>query len=210
LFRLSAFLRRVAIAVGAIALADPVWAHHPMGGAVPSTAWQGLLSGLGHPVIEVDHLLFLLGAAAAAALARATPARAAALLATYAVTGALGTVLRVPGAVIPLAEAAVAVSLLLIAWWLWTQRLPGTTVTALLAAGCGFFHGYAYGEAVIGAEATPLVAYLGGLVLIQTLLMMSLYFLIRRLAAAAPQRMSAAMRAMGTLIGATALWSLWA
>lgn len=210
LFRVTAFLRSAAVAVAATALACPVWAHHPMGGAVPSTAWQGLLSGLGHPVIEFDHLLFLLGAATVTALARATPGRAAALLLAYAVAGAVGTALRVPGVVVPLAEPAVAASLLLVAVWLWTRRLPGATVVALCATGCGFFHGYAYGEAVIGAEAAPLIAYLGGLALVQTLLMMGTYFLIRRIASAAPQGMSAATRMLGALIGVSALWTLWA
>jgi len=31
----------------------------------------------------------------------------------------------------------------------------------------GVFHGYAYGEAVVGAEPTPIFAYLVGLALVQ-------------------------------------------
>src|SRR5262245_38936435 len=34
------------------------FAHHFMGGQLPSTAWQGLLSGLGHPIIGIDHFAF--------------------------------------------------------------------------------------------------------------------------------------------------------
>ncbi len=52
---------RFGVACFAAALSGPLLAHHPMGGTVPTTAWTGLLSGLGRPVIEVDHLLFLLG-----------------------------------------------------------------------------------------------------------------------------------------------------
>ena len=33
-----------------------------MGGATPATFWQGLASGVGHPVIGLDHLVFLLAA----------------------------------------------------------------------------------------------------------------------------------------------------
>src|SRR5262249_57307576 len=36
-------------------------AHHLMGGEVPSTVWQGLLSGLGHPIIGLDHFAFIIG-----------------------------------------------------------------------------------------------------------------------------------------------------
>ena len=41
------------------AAAFPAAAHHPMGGATPGTLMEGFLSGLGHPVIGVDHLLFI-------------------------------------------------------------------------------------------------------------------------------------------------------
>src|SRR6516164_1437322 len=39
--------------------APPASAHHVMGGRTPSTFMEGLLSGLGHPVIGLDHLAFL-------------------------------------------------------------------------------------------------------------------------------------------------------
>lgn len=209
-FCVAARARRVAIALTAAFLAGSAAAHHPQGGAVPSTFWQGLLSGLGHPVIELDHLLFLLVAGVAAALARATPGRACGLLLAYSTAGAFATALRVPGLVLPLAEPAVAVSLLLAAVWLWTRRLPGVATAGLWALGCGFVHGYAYGEAVIGAEAAPLAAYLCGLALIQTLLMLGAYFIARRVALSTAWVVPVAARVIGALVGAAGLWLLWA
>ncbi|MFM1901805.1 MAG: hypothetical protein RLZZ216_2381, partial [Cyanobacteriota bacterium] len=43
-------------------LAAPALAHHPFGMAEGSqlNAWQGLVSGIGHPLLGPDHLLFLL------------------------------------------------------------------------------------------------------------------------------------------------------
>src|SRR5213592_3053559 len=38
------------------------WAHHFMGGGLPETFAQGLLSGLGHPVIGLDHAAFIAAA----------------------------------------------------------------------------------------------------------------------------------------------------
>jgi urease accessory protein len=32
-----------------------------MGGEVPVTVWQGLLSGLGHPIIGIGHFAFIVG-----------------------------------------------------------------------------------------------------------------------------------------------------
>ena len=47
-----------AAAMAILLTASPAFAHHAMGGGVPSTLGQGLLSGFGHPVIGVDHLAF--------------------------------------------------------------------------------------------------------------------------------------------------------
>ncbi|MEL7048770.1 MAG: HupE/UreJ family protein, partial [Pseudomonadota bacterium] len=57
--------------VSAIAIlgATPALAHHPMGGAMPETLWHGLLSGLGHPVIGLDHLAFVIGVGVFSAIA---------------------------------------------------------------------------------------------------------------------------------------------
>lgn len=38
---------------------DAAPAHHLMDGALPATPWQGLLSGLAHPVVGLDHLAAL-------------------------------------------------------------------------------------------------------------------------------------------------------
>ena len=46
-------------------LANPALAHHPfgMGDSSELSAWQALLSGVGHPLLGPDHLLFMLGIA---------------------------------------------------------------------------------------------------------------------------------------------------
>ncbi len=56
-------LRQVVFCAFALLLiASPAFAHHPfgMGDSDALTTWQGLLSGLGHPLLGPDHLLFLL------------------------------------------------------------------------------------------------------------------------------------------------------
>src|ERR1700738_1279056 len=52
--------RVVAISATSLLTAWPAPAHHVMGGKTPSDLIEGLLSGLGHPVIGPEHLAFLL------------------------------------------------------------------------------------------------------------------------------------------------------
>ena len=208
--RLPALFKALAAAAATMLGAAPALAHHPMGGTLPGTAWQGLASGLGHPVIEVDHLLFLLGAAAVAALTRATPARAGAALILYAVAASLGTLARVGEISLPMGGPAVALSLMAVGVCLWLQRGPSGIAGGLTAAAAGLIHGHAYGEAVVGAQTGPIVWYLVGLVIVQSVLMIGCFAGLRRLGLAAPSRIVTVARSLGAAIGAAGVMLLWA
>lgn len=143
--------------------AAPAMAHHPMGGEPPQTLVQGLLSGLAHPVIGIDHLAFivLVGLAAAGA-GRLIAGPAAFIGATMA-----GTALHLAGIDLPLAEIVIALSVVALGALLVAgRRVAGGAALGGFAL-AGLFHGWAYGEAVIGSEPMPIVAYLAGFAAIQ-------------------------------------------
>ena len=141
-------------------------AHHVTGGAMPSTFVQGLLSGLGHPVIGPDHLGFLLAIGVAVGVGGLNLA----LPAVFVVASAIGVTLHVYGFDLPAAEIVVALSVLLAGLLIARGRTLPVWIWATLFAVAGLFHGYAYGESIVGAERTPLYAYLLGLILIQSAL----------------------------------------
>jgi urease accessory protein len=157
---------------------DCAQAHHVMGGGKPATLAEGLLSGVGHPVIGMDHLAFVIAVGLAAGMAGLSVL----LPALFVAASAAGVALHVAGVELPKAELVVAASVLLAGaliamdvkatsrHWLWA---------ALFAVG-GLFHGYAYGESIFGAESTPLLGYLAGLVLIQAAIATGVALLARR------------------------------
>ena len=180
-----------------------------MGGATPATFWQGLASGVGHPVIGLDHLVFLLAAGVLFGAGRIVSSGRALLLAgLFALAAMAGTALRVPGIVIPFGEGLVALSLLIIAGCLLLGWMPGPRLGLLLTFGAGLAHGYAFGESVVGAETTPLLAYLAGLALTQMALMISAYFLADGVRRRAPGRAFWAARLAGFAAAAVALVAL--
>lgn len=144
--------------------AGPALAHHPMGGAMPSNFAEGFLSGLGHPVIGLDHLAFVLAAGLAAAVF-GLPLWLPALF----VAGSIGGVLiHVAGLDLPLVELAIALSVIGIGGMLaFARRVLPVAAWGVAFVAAGAFHGHAYGEAVIGAEAGAIGAYLLGLGLVQ-------------------------------------------
>lgn len=151
-----------AFAAGAALLAaSPALAHHPLDGAPMATVAQGLLSGVGHPVLGFDHLLFVAAAGAAAALAGLRLAGPAAYLGAM----LLGCALMAGGVGLPAREAVIALSLLAVGGVLASGRPAGRAGTLALLAGFGLFHGSAFGEAIAGAEAGAgvLGGYLVGL-----------------------------------------------
>jgi urease accessory protein len=174
-------MRRHSFALGLLALLPlPAAAHHPMAGAMPETLWQGFASGIGHPVIGLDHLAFLLAAGVlAAALPRGGALKA---MAGFMAASMAGLGLHLAGISLGPTEALVAASALVagIALLLLQPIRPGTLLAAFALA--GLFHGHAFAEAVIGAEPTPILAYLAGLAVIQGGLMLGAMALTRQAA----------------------------
>ena len=195
----SVVLRAAAIAVVlTCATALPAEAHHMMGGQTPATFMEGLLSGLGHPVIGIDHLAFIVAmgvAVGSAGLNLAIPA-------LFIAASALGVALHVHGLALPGAEALVAISVLAAGTLIALGRSIRTWLWAALFAVAGLVHGYAFGESIYGAEASPLAAYLVGLAIVQAVIATGVALLARRSGAAAmePRLAGAAIAGIGLAI----------
>jgi urease accessory protein len=186
----------LALALAGLVAATPALAHHPMGGMTPATFMQGLLSGLGHPVIGLDHLAALIGVG----LVSSRFARGLALPAFWLVAMAAGVGLHLASADLPHAELLVALSVVIIGIAATVRTtLPYAAIAALFAIG-GAVHGYALGESIVGAESTPLVAYLIGLVVVQTALTIGIAFAARRFTKASLQAPSPQLRLAGLLV----------
>jgi urease accessory protein len=191
--------RLLALTLAGLAAATPVLAHHPMGGMTPATFTQGLLSGLGHPVIGLDHLAALVGVG----LVSSRFVRGLTLPAFWIVAMAAGVAFHLASASLPYAEALVALSVMAIGLAASVRTtLPYALIAALFAAG-GAVHGYALGEAIIGAEATPLAAYLAGLVAVQVALTTGIAFAARYVAKGSPAVPSLHLRLAGLAVTAT-------
>jgi urease accessory protein len=52
-----------------------------------------------------------------------------------------------------------------------------TVAIASLSAIAGLFHGYAYGESIVGAQTTPLLAYLIGFTIVQLAVSLSAFWI---------------------------------
>ncbi|MBF2002743.1 MAG: HupE/UreJ family protein [Synechococcales cyanobacterium M58_A2018_015] len=186
--RTQFFSGRTLSAIGmllALPFAAPALAHHAMGGQLPANGFQGFLSGLAHPVIGLDHLAGVI----AVGLLAATQQRGFWLPVVFLAAALAGTGIHSLGWNLPALEIAVSGSVLLVGMLLAMETRPKLGVLIGLGAVMGLFHGYAYGESIVGAEPAPLFAYLLGFTLVQLLIAL----LAWRIGRTVLQRSSAAL-----------------
>jgi len=155
----------------------PAEAHHPMDFQTPQTVLQGLLSGFGHPIIGLDHLAFVVGLGFMGAL---VPSGLAAL-SSFIIGCLVGCTIHLNSFDLPLVELIIASSVILVGVMIALRYAISTYAFAVAIGIFGVFHGYAYGEAIIGAEASVLGAYLMGLSLVQFCIGAAVYFGLRLL-----------------------------
>lgn len=170
------FLRTFSAFAFASLFATSAHAHHAMDGQTPTTLYEGLVSGLAHPVIGLDHLAFILAAGLFAAVAGMS--LFAPLL--FVAGSLVGVGLHLMLLDLPAAEIVIAASVLAGGWLLARGRaVESHMLVFALFLVVGVFHGYAFGEAIVGSEQTPLIAYLAGLAAIQSAIALGVYFLVR-------------------------------
>ncbi|MEM9091150.1 MAG: HupE/UreJ family protein [Cyanobacteria bacterium P01_F01_bin.53] len=163
-------------AISTLLTALPAMAHHPFGGQAPQNMFEGLLSGIGHPVLGFDHFAFAIAVGLLAAVLR----RGFTVPLAFLLAALVGTGLHLGGLNLPAPELVISASVFLFGVLVITRRELSTPAVVGLTALVGIFHGYAYGEAVVGAEPTPLVAYLIGFTLVQGAIAGIAYLLSQR------------------------------
>jgi len=170
--------------IALLTLVQPANAHHPFGGQTPDNLFEGFLSGLGHPVIGFDHLAFVI----ASGLVAAGTKRGWIIPVGFVLAAMVGTGIHLQEINLPVLEVMIGASVLAMGVLLTIPDLDEpekpfayTLFIGLGSAIAGIFHGYAYGEAIVGAEMTPLVAYLAGFTLIQLIIALTSYKLAQTL-----------------------------
>lgn len=195
-------MRERIIAVVALgALPGAAGAHHFMDDALPQTFTQGLLSGLGHPMIGVDHAAFIVACGFFLALVERGMVGVLVLIG-----GTLaGAAMHLMGIDVPGGEVGVALSVILIGALVVARRKIELTWVAAGLAVAGVLHGHAYAESIFGAEPAPLGAYLIGFSLIQFAVATAAFWIHRRIIAARESWAKPVSVGLGAVVGAVGI-----
>ena len=198
-FARTAAARKVLATLTVVLLTQPqeAMAHHMIGGAAPRSVLGGFFSGLAHPVIGPDHLAFIL----AVGIIAAAFAKGGIFPVVFLSTSMAGCVLRLTGVTVAGGEVAAAVTVVAAGVFLAVDRKVRRSRLVVGLALAGAFHGYAYGESIVGAEPTPIFGYLLGLAMIQYAVAMGAFAVARRFDDRALPGRDMAMRAAGITVG---------
>lgn len=186
----------LAILMGLGLFGQPAFAHHPMGGREITTAFEGFMSGLGHPIIEYEHFAFVVAVGLLSSIKRqGFLIPVAFVLATLGGTG-----LHLAGVMLPGVALFVAGSILLFGLLLSLRNNLNNPMVIGLAIIAGLYHGHAYGESILGAEMSPLLAYLSGFTVIQLVIASCAFGAGRAVLKSSEQQVSPALRSAGWVI----------
>ena len=138
-------------------------AHHPMDGNMPLNWAEGLISGLAHPIIGLDHIVFIacLGIISSVYKKKILPA------VIFIFSSALGSALIQANLYLPFFEYILPASIIFISILVvYRNVLTQYSLYPLLFIS-GILHGNAYGKSIIGAESSPIIFYFLGFMIIQ-------------------------------------------
>jgi len=174
-----------------------------MGGQMPTTVLEGLLSGIRHPAIGLDHLTFVVVLGMVAAMIPA----GVAMIASFVVAATVGVLIHAANVEFLLSEQLVSVSVVL-AGVLLVLGLGGRQLIWLpFAVVAGLLHGYAFGETILGADWAVVGAYIAGVVIFTSVAAYGV-----KLATSKVMRLSDAhsiqLRSIGAVVGCIGIYLL--
>lgn len=162
--------KKMILAVFAGLMSSSVYAHHPLGGLPMESFTDGVLSGVGHPLLGFDHLFFviLIGIAATYTGFKRTAPLA------YIVAMVVGCLLMSFGVGLPIKEVVIGLSLVVVGYFVLSGKALTMPAAVGLFAAFGLFHGSAFGDSIATQESAVggavLVGYLIGLGAVQYLI----------------------------------------
>lgn len=198
-------MKKLALTAATVLMASPALAHHPLGGLPMETFAHGLMSGVGHPILGFDHLFFV----AIMGVAALFTARKFATPAAYIAAMLVGCGLMYAGIGLPVKEAVIAASLLVMGGVVLSGRSLGTGTTVALFAAFGLFHGSAFGDSIAtqegGISSAVLLGYLIGLGVVQYLVAIAAGFVAEK-ALGATEATSMNARLAGAMVAGVGLF----
>ena len=144
-----------------------VYSHHPLNGGIMESFSDGFLSGIGHPILGLDHLAFIFGIGLFSYISQ----KFYKFSFSFIVGTLVGLISIYFGFYLPFYEIIVSLTLILLSYVIVSKR--GIHSKVVLFSTFGIFHGWAYGAILLDKpllNTNILLGYSLGLFLTQLLI----------------------------------------
>ncbi len=148
----------------AMLLASPAIADTQLPEDVPQTFAEGFIQGVGVPVISVYHLAAMIGIGILVGIA----ARGVVPVLAFGAAAIVGVAYQLSPYDLPADDAFVALTTMIIGLLILLRKPISPRVASAIFAVAGLVHGYSLGAVVANAGAVPVLAYVSGLLIVQT------------------------------------------
>ena len=193
-------LARLLAAAIAVLVADPALAELAGRVATPATIRDGLLAGLGQPVVVLNHLAAVIAVGCLAA----TRPKGVLPAVIYALATVIGAGAHIGERTVADAPVFAALTTVALGLLIFRKNPLRRDVVFALFAGTGLINGYVMGAVVAAAQRDPIIGYLIGLASIEIGIALAVMFGVQALAGR-DQLQLLAMRVIGAFaVGAGA------
>jgi urease accessory protein len=162
---MSVSVRRVGVlaAVFWVALQCAAVGQTAVDEELPRTFAQGLASGVGGSFFEYYNFAAIVGIGILAGIA----ARGIIPLLAFSAASVVGVAIQISPFDLPFDEIMVALTTIAIGALVVRRQSIHPQVASVFFAIAGLYHGYSLSESIVGATTAPLLAYVGGMLLVQ-------------------------------------------
>lgn len=162
---MSASIRRIGVlaAVFLVALHSAAVGQSAVDEELPRTFAQGLATGVGGAFFEYYNFAAIVGIGILAGIA----ARGIIPLLAFSAASVIGVAIQISPFDLPFDEIIVALTTIAIGALVVRRQSIHPQVASIFFGIAGLFHGYSLSESIVGATTAPLLAYVGGMLLVQ-------------------------------------------
>lgn len=162
---MSASIRRIGVlaAVFLVALHSAAVGQSAVDEELPRTFAQGLATGVGGAFFEYYNFAAIVGIGILAGIA----ARGIIPLLAFSAASVIGVAIQISPFDLPFDEIIVALTTIAIGALVVRRQSIHPQVASIFFSIAGLFHGYSLSESIVGAATAPLLAYVGGMLLVQ-------------------------------------------
>lgn len=149
------------------------FAHHFIDGQTPKTLFEGFISGIAHPVLGFDHLIFLIFISLIIFLIF----KKFFFICFFIILTIIGSFFSILNLSLPILELSIIISIFILGFYFFFYKYIPNLIFIFSFILFGFIHGSGYGKSIIESLISVQLSYIIGFTLVQFIVCLISFYL---------------------------------